>query len=63
MTKKFYMGFNDNKENRIKFYQFLVDRFAKNPEMETSVLMSEAADELVKKFGMNWEEIEAIERG
>lgn len=61
MTNKFYMGFNDNKENRIKFYQFLADRFTKNPEMETSVLMSEAADKLVEKFGMNWEEIEALE--
>jgi hypothetical protein len=59
--RKYFMGFNDNKENRIEFYKFLSKKFMNEPSMEISSIMSDAADELHKLFGLSYEEIENIE--
>ena len=49
------------KKQAIKAHRIACEMFAIHPDMEHSIYASEKADILNKQFGMNWEEIEALE--
>lgn len=50
-----------SKEGNITEYRKLAKRFAENPSVELSFMMSRLADILVKTFGLTWDEVEEIE--
>lgn len=49
------------KEKAIDRYKMMCRMFARDSSMELSILMSEQADRLHNQFGMDYNEIEAIE--
>ena len=49
------------KQQAVDRYKLMCRMFANNSTMELSVLMSEQADKLHNTFGMDYNEIEAIE--
>lgn len=52
---------NHIKEKAIDRYKMMCRMFARDSSMELSILMSEQADRLHNQFGMDYNEIEAIE--
>lgn len=50
-----------NKEGHIAEYRKLSEMFSCNPSAELSILMSDRAEVLVKRFGLTWEQIEELE--
>ena len=49
------------KKQAIKAYRIACEMFAIHPDMEHSLYASERADILNNQFGMDWDEIEALE--
>ena len=49
------------KKQAIERYKLMCRMFANNSTMELSILMGEQADKLHNAFGMEYDEIEAIE--
>lgn len=49
------------KQKAVDRYKMMCRRFANSSSMELSILVSEQADKLHKVFGMDYNEIEAIE--
>lgn len=64
-----YLGsFNNHQEleaalkaSKIEEYKKYSKMFADHPTMELSSLLSDLADTLNKRFGLDWNEIEALE--
>ena len=50
-----------NKQLKVAEYRNLAKRFATQPSMELSSMMSDLALILVNKFSLTWEEIEQLE--
>ena len=50
-----------NKQLKVAEYRNLLTRFADNPSMEISSMMSDLALTLVNTFNMSWGEVEALE--
>ena len=50
-----------NKQLKVAEYRNLAKRFADNPSMELSSMMSDLALTLVNVFNMSWIEVEALE--
>lgn len=49
------------KEGGIERYKTLVKMFAKEATMEMSIIVDTAGEILHDKYGMDWDEIEAVE--
>ena len=52
---------NWNKKGHIEEYKKLAKMFNQHATMELSSMMSDRAEVLHNRFGMSWEEIEALE--
>lgn len=49
------------KQCKMNTYKNLAKRFAADPTMELSIIMSDLAQTLVNSFSVTWEEIEQLE--